>query len=295
VAFFLTFQLLNSYERNLQAWIGLRQNPDQGNKWQWIDGKPLVYERWETDGQNHETNQPDCVAMEIFLGDWIPQNCQQAWGWICELPKGVYTEGQLIEDFPAPIESNRMLSFFFPVKCVKWFIYPFVSGTCGSNTPEGEWYFNAATDECLYFSRKTETWSRAQEICRELGSNLVTVPSNKSHDFITLKSGQFVAEATQFWIGLYKVNPTSLEHQWVDGQISFYRAWENGEPSLDSRSECVVHNSWSGKWRDVSCGRNLPFICHKSDRAPSITPTQDPSLGACVADWVSYRKSIAVE
>ena len=60
--------------------------------------------------ENHQTDQPDCVAIEVYFGKWIPQSCQQAWGWICEIPRGTYTTGELIQNFPSPVEANRKFS-----------------------------------------------------------------------------------------------------------------------------------------------------------------------------------------
>jgi Lectin C-type domain len=99
-------------DSDLQSWIGLRQNGAQ-NKWEWADGRPLTstFNFWYSDKENHETDQPDCVAVDVLRGRWIPQSCQQAWGWVCEIPKGVYTADQLIENFPAAIEPNGKLFF----------------------------------------------------------------------------------------------------------------------------------------------------------------------------------------
>jgi Lectin C-type domain len=100
-------------DKDLQAWIGLRQNGAQ-NKWEWADGRPLTnLNFWHTGGENHATDQPDCVAVEVLGGKWIPQSCQQAWGWVCEIPKGLYTEGELIENFPAAVESNGKFQIQF--------------------------------------------------------------------------------------------------------------------------------------------------------------------------------------
>ncbi|OWA52274.1 hypothetical protein BV898_16732 [Hypsibius exemplaris] len=222
---------------------------------------------------SHETDRPDCVAMEVFNGKWIPQNCLQSWGWVCEIDKGVYPEGQLIEEFPAEIPISR---------------------ECGNSTQEGEWYLSTETNECLYFSRRPDSWRNAQTTCQALGSNLVTV-TEKSHDFITRLVGQF-GEPNSYWLGLYQVNPDTLEHQWVDQQaaVSFFRPWATDQPNPSGREQCVAHQSWSGKWYDFNCGHQLPFICHKSDRVVLPFPTQDPKLGACPRTGRNFVRSLTI-
>lgn len=170
--------------------------------------------------------------------------------------------------------------------------------SCGLNTLDGDWFYVNTTGECLYFSRRPESWNGAQDVCETMGTNLVSVTNNQTLDFIRVKSNQFADSAIPFWIGLYQSDSQSKEHLWIDGQVSLFRNWQSNEPSEGDGSDaglqrCVGHNSWNGKWKDMSCGRSLPFICAKSDRVARARPTSAPVVGgACAPDWVEYRKML---
>ena len=102
-----------SFDKTDQVWVGLRQTGDQ-NRWEWVDGSPVTGTNFWHATEDHQTDQPDCVAMEVYYGKWIRQSCQQAWGWICEIPRGTYTAGELVQEFPTPIQPNRKS----PLVCV---------------------------------------------------------------------------------------------------------------------------------------------------------------------------------
>lgn len=103
---FIDFQVQPNFQTGYYYWIGLRQDEYDHSKWVWSDGSPVT-STWFHTSLNHETaGVVDCVAIESMSGRWVTQSCQQGWGWMCEIPKGAYYEGEAIQEFPMASAIN---------------------------------------------------------------------------------------------------------------------------------------------------------------------------------------------
>ncbi|XP_055345941.1 macrophage mannose receptor 1-like [Paramacrobiotus metropolitanus] len=253
-------------------WIGLRQNSNAQNRWEWSDGKALTTSNWHPGVSHTNTYSPNCASFRSS-GDWIPQSCHLGNGWVCEVPKDVYYPGQIIEEYPTAIPVNH---------------------TCGSSTIDGEWFFDAQSEECVYIAKRTDDWANAQTTCESLGANLITVTTT-NYPFLMLKVAQSITEISSsagrdYWIGLKMTDYVNKEYGWVDGYASFLRPWDANEPSGRGTERCVSQNSVSGKWRDHNCARTLRFLCAKTNHAQPVT-TPSPVGGNCHTGWLEHDRN----
>ncbi|GFT84491.1 macrophage mannose receptor 1 [Nephila pilipes] len=234
-------------------WIGLSAK-GLGSSFTWSDGTPLDFLYWRDDSAKKNSEVNSCVSFDQQRGFWTVTNCNLLLGVICK--RGV----NATYDFPTQEPT------------------PVLPGNC-----EPGWY--SLGNQCYkVFGKKLtqrQSWQNAQNRCENESASLASIHNKEQQNFLT----DLILEVNDdAWIGLkYLVRVI----HWTDETPVDYSNWDINKPSF-YRNGCVKlvygrHNL--GKWNDINCNQNRPFICQKK-KDPSLTnPSEDPFSCSNKTGW----------
>ncbi|KAL5011088.1 hypothetical protein ScPMuIL_013393 [Solemya velum] len=125
---------------------------------------------------------------------------------------------------------------------------------------------------CYKLVTSTSTnWTSAQSNCLQEGGNLVSVNDIYEQSFLTI-----LTENSYVWLGLFDTQ-TAGSYGWIDGWPVTFTYWDDDEPSSGDNNGCVA--MFNSRWDDISCSKNLSYVCEISTVSPP--PTTVPPPGWC--------------
>ncbi|XP_032880026.1 secretory phospholipase A2 receptor [Amblyraja radiata] len=239
-------------------WIGFnKRNPTSAGSWKWSDGSSVV-SLFSLDKDKNDDLRI-CAAYR-FDKTLAPFQCDEKLGWVCKMPKG--TELKKADWYV----DEEQLAF------APWF------------------FFQGA--EYLFFETEGK-WLAAVVACSLMGSNLVSITTQKEQNFIQNRMSRLLANGHEkWWIGLYAENPKT-GFRWTDDSPLYYNNWDVNYPSLlHKRSgRCVYLSAKTGRWGDSKCFLSLPFICKRHNISLVEVPTVDRYLPdiSCPKGWLYFE------
>ncbi|XP_076847480.1 neurocan core protein isoform X3 [Brachyhypopomus gauderio] len=142
---------------------------------------------------------------------------------------------------------------------------------CEKDTEGCEHGWKKFHGHCYRLFPRRHTWEDAEKDCREHSGHLSSITSPAEQDFLNGLGHE------NMWIGL---NDRTVEEdfQWTDSVDLVYENWRENQPDnfFAGGEDCVVMISReAGRWNDVPCNYNLPYICKKGTVMCSTPPAVD--------------------
>ncbi|XP_035491562.2 macrophage mannose receptor 1 isoform X1 [Scophthalmus maximus] len=232
----------------LSYWIGL--NVDLDGTFAWMDGSPVVFQKWDENQPNFSNNDENCAVMYSSMGFWHDYNCGLEFSPICKRSDSPPANATV-----APTVHPR--------------------GGCLQN-------WKKINSKCYsIINSQNETWEGARTQCKAMGGNLASILSR--HTQVFLSNEMVKAPTTNLWIGLH--NKHSQQFCWTDGRPMQYNNWPPNmhgllynrrmhvlpynrrlhAPFSNNEKECAAMITdptiGIGKWQQMSCNDTNGYVC----------------------------------
>ncbi|XP_042730749.1 secretory phospholipase A2 receptor isoform X2 [Lagopus leucura] len=227
-------------------WIGLF-TADNGLNFEWSDGTRSLFTFWEDD---ESQALGSCVYMDAS-GHWKSTSCEQLLpGAVCHVPP----KKKLIE--------YKGLCSEKPVPWIKF------KNSCYS--------FNTVL--------QGTSFDAAYEVCRNQGSNLLTIKDEDENAFILEELHSFGYSVKMVWLNVLHVTDNETV-SWSDGSPLNYSNWGIREPEFDhlKGNFCISLRTADGVWQISPCREIKGFVCKKNADLNAAEPSEKSSYSGLAA------------
>uniref|UniRef100_A0A3B4D8F7 Mannose receptor, C type 1b n=1 Tax=Pygocentrus nattereri TaxID=42514 RepID=A0A3B4D8F7_PYGNA len=238
---FLWHQLMRGYA---DVYIGMTIDLDKSVMW--MDGSPVVFQRWAENQPAYLNNEERCVKMTRSQGLWESVNCGDTERFICKRSGSVPVNATA-----APTEPPK--------------------GGCAPDWVKFQ-------EKCFKVQLEPKPWTEARSYCMDVGGNLASISNPLQQAFLTLK---MVDDNTpDLWLGFS--NLAVRRFKWTDGSPVTFTNWPKGASEYPSESMCVAmagrQRAQLGKWEKKDCNdTSIGFICSRAlDHLIIPSPTEVP-------------------
>ena len=141
---------------------------------------------------------------------------------------------------------------------------------CGSNNCPASLVFDSEIDCCYqptgtYYVDifETKSFEESKAFCFSLGRKLFEPKSSEANIEVTqLVQNEGVSSYSTIWTGIHDIVNEGIFVYDSNRQAIGYQNWNPGEPD-DWGSGCTEVEVANGKWNDVSCNKQVSFVCEK--------------------------------
>uniref|UniRef100_A0A673ZBZ0 Macrophage mannose receptor 1-like n=1 Tax=Salmo trutta TaxID=8032 RepID=A0A673ZBZ0_SALTR len=292
-------------------YIGLTVDLDRS--FGWMDGSPVVFQRWDNNQPDFKNNDENCVAMASYNGFWHDYNSGTEMRSICER-SGSPPVNSTVPPTAPPTGGCPPEWILYQSKVSKrreWILSPLsismvaafltTQMTSGATdlwiglsnlnrdafvwTDVGEQRHSSISSSfflllLLFFILllvlpQNCTWPEARMQCEAEEGQLASTLDELSAAYLEL---QALKLQTPLWIGLNR-NETQGFFRWMDGWPLSLVRWAQNEPSRDRP---CVYLDVEGTWKTAHCNHTYPSVCKQSTAVPPTAPPQFP--GKCIKE-----------
>ncbi|XP_051907364.1 macrophage mannose receptor 1 [Hippocampus zosterae] len=159
--------------------------------------------------------------------------------------------------------------------------YTFANGELRCSGPD--WY--EFGEFCYKSFQDKKTWADAQDTCRSIGAELVSIRSMVEQSW--LESYLYFA-TSDMWTGLNDLLVSGM-YVWSDQHMVTFTYWAPGQPNNHHgfNDDCVKMLHQTGRWNDVSCTELNRFMC-KMPKGHYQLPSVKPTVYGCPQGWEAY-------
>ncbi|KAM9787624.1 macrophage mannose receptor 1-like isoform 1-T1 [Syngnathus typhle] len=213
------------------ALVGLKKTT--GDDYKWSDGTTFEYKRWEKDTTG------DC-AFPNSVGELSGCQCSTTRPFFCKTAKHGGT--------------RRLAS---SVSLVSW------TYKCG-------WWLDNPTDDFCYLmiSQPTKTWQKAQDDCKRLEGDLLSITDSHEQGIIESIAKVLMGDDASLWLGA-NGGIEGDGGKWADGSPFSYLHSSEGDAK---EGKCLSLLTGSSDWKRDKCDDRKGYVCKKRGKGKTAKP-----------------------